>query len=133
MSNDYVLESLAPNIMVADVNKSIDFYQQQLGFQTIMTVPPSGKFEWAMMMKDNVTIMLHLKNSMQTEYPQFQNKPIGGTVISYITIKNIDALYQEFKGKETMIKDLHKTFYGMKEFSICDLDGYVLTFSERAS
>lgn len=37
------MDSVAPNIFVKDINKTIDFYKQ-LGFKVITTVPEQGDF-----------------------------------------------------------------------------------------
>ncbi len=131
MTEEYILEALSPNLMVEDVNKSIEFYQKYLGFQVLATVPETGNFDWAMIMRDKVTIMLHLKKSMQSEYPTFEAKPVGGAIVLYTTINHLDKLYEALQGENFVIKEKHQTFYGMKEFSIRDNDGYIITFAER--
>jgi uncharacterized glyoxalase superfamily protein PhnB len=42
----------------------------------------------------------------------------------------VDDLYQKVKDKVTIASDMRTTFYGMKEFTIKDLNGYFLTFAE---
>ena len=39
-------------------------------------------------------------------------------------------LYKELQDKVEIIADLEDTFYGTIEFSIIDLNGYVVTFAE---
>ena len=73
--------SLTPNIMVEDVNKTIDFYKNILGFQTLMTVPEAGKFNWALISRGDVMLMLQQQESLAEEYPLFAKKPIGGSLI----------------------------------------------------
>jgi hypothetical protein len=36
------MKSLSPNLMVSDVNQTLDFYIDKLGFRKIMTVPDSA-------------------------------------------------------------------------------------------
>ncbi len=43
----------------------------------------------------------------------------------------IRLLYENIKDKVNIIKELEKTFYGATEFSILDLNGYILTFAEE--
>ncbi len=39
------------------------------------------------------------------------------------------SFYGKVKGKAEIVQELTKTFYDMEEFSIKDLDGYILTFA----
>jgi hypothetical protein len=39
-------------------------------------------------------------------------------------------LYDQIKDKVNIVKGLEKAFYGATEFSIQDINGYILTFSE---
>lgn len=58
MSKDAVeLESLSPNLVVADVNRSVDFYTGKLGFPKIASVPEIGELNWVMVMRDGVTVI----------------------------------------------------------------------------
>ena len=55
----------------------------------------------------------------------------GGSLLLYIKVKNIRGLFEEVKGKVTIVHGLEKTFYGATEFSIKDNNNYLLTFAEN--
>jgi uncharacterized glyoxalase superfamily protein PhnB len=122
------MESLAPNIFVKDMSATIAFYQQ-LGFQTVMSVPETGNFDWAMMTNGAVTFMFQTFGSLGHELPEISRND-GGSLLLYIKLKGIRALHDKIKGKAKVIVELNKTFYGATEFSILDNNGYVLTFAE---
>ena len=122
------MESLTPNLFVRNIDLSINFYKK-LGFELIMTVPEKGNFDWAMMKCGDVTIMLQTVSSLKDELPQITRQP-GGSLLFYINIKNIRQFFDKIKDTATIVKGLEKAFYGPTEFSITDIDGYVLTFAE---
>ncbi|AUP81559.1 VOC family protein [Flavivirga eckloniae] len=124
------LESLSPNIMVANVNETLDYYTNVLGFKLIDTNPESGKFEWGYVMLDNVGMMFQEETSLKNEYPELKDLNIGGALTFYIRIGKINELYEKLDGKVNIIKPMNRTFYGTNEFAIMDLNGYILTFSE---
>ena len=124
------LESLTPNIMVEDVNETIKYYEKFLEFKKVMTVPEEGQLDWAMIGRDGVTLMLQKRKSIVGEYPKFNEQTVGGTVVFYVSVKNIEELYQTLEDQVTIYIKLHKTFYGRKEFAIEDCNGYVITFAE---
>lgn len=124
------LEMLIPNIMVKDINATLDYYTHKLGFKLVDTNPNSGVYEWAYIMLDNVGLMFQEEQSLKNEYKELQSTNIGGGLTLYIRIKNIEEYYNEISNKVTMVKPINKTFYNTFEFAIIDLNGYILTFSE---
>lgn len=122
------MESLAPNIFVRDLNETIKFYQN-LGFSLLMTVPEEGDFVWAMMNCGDVTFMFQTFESLGTEMPSISRKD-GGSLLLYIRIKAIRVFYDRIKDQMNVLKGLETTFYGATEFSVLDINGYVLTFAE---
>jgi uncharacterized glyoxalase superfamily protein PhnB len=122
------MDSISPNIFVKDINKTIDFYKQ-LGFSVVTTVPEESDFVWVMMACGNVTFMFQTFDSLGEELPEI-SRQAGGSLLLYIQTKEIRKLYDQVKDKMTIVKGLEKTFYGATEFSIQDLNGYILTFAE---
>ncbi len=125
------MKSLTANLMVADVNETIDFYRDVLGFQLVMSVPEGGKFDWAMMSNGGAQIMFQAIGSVTEEYPAFKDTEVGGSLVLFIVLEGIDEFHESIKDKAKIVVDLHDTFYGMREFSIEDNNGYVLTFAEE--
>lgn len=123
------MDSLSPNIFVNDMNATIAFYQQ-LGFKLMVTVPEAGTdLVWAMMVNGSVTIMFQTYTSLGNDLPDISRQD-GGSLLLYIKLKNIKAFFEEIKDKVTILHGLQKTFYGATEFSIKDINNYVLTFAE---
>lgn len=134
------MKKITTNLMVDDVNKTIDYYIKNLDFKFAMGVDAQkitkmGDYHnthlvWAIVKKNDVEIMLQEKNSLLEEVPEFKGRVVGGTFTLYITMIDTKSFYQQIKAKVEIIKDLHKTFYGAYEFAIKDLNGYILYFSQ---
>jgi uncharacterized glyoxalase superfamily protein PhnB len=124
------MESLAPNIFVNDMKATIAFYQA-LGFTITMSVPEeSDELVWAMMVNGSVTVMFQTFESLADDLPEI-SRTDGGSLLLYISLKNILEFFDGIKNKVTVLKGLETTFYGATEFSIKDNNGYVLTFAEH--
>ena len=123
------MDSISPNIFVRDLNETIKFYEI-LGFKVAMTVPEQGDFIWVMMTCENVTFMFQTFDSLGQELPVI-SRLNGGSLLLYIQAKEIRLFHERIKDKVNIIKGLEKTFYGATEFSIQDLNGYILTFAEN--
>jgi uncharacterized glyoxalase superfamily protein PhnB len=122
------MESLSPNIFVKDINATIAFYKT-LGFELVMNVPEQGEFVWAMMTCGSVSFMFQTFASLGDSLPDVSRRD-GGSLLMYIKLKNIRTFFDGIKNKVTVLQGLEKTFYGATEFSIKDINGYILTFAE---
>ncbi len=123
-------ETITPNIMVENVKESIEYYKSILGFEVLITVPEEGEnLDFAIVKKDSITIMLQSKNSLIEEYEALKIDVIKPTFTLFITVKDVQSLYNELKEKTKIAKDLHKTFYGKEEFAIFDNNNNILTIS----
>ncbi|HUX06549.1 MAG TPA: VOC family protein [Acidobacteriota bacterium] len=125
------MKSLTANLMVSDVNETVDFYREVLGYRLVMSVPESGTLDWAMMSNGGAEIMFQSCESLSQEYPAFKGTQVGGSFVLFVTMDGIDEFYQNIKGKAKVVIELHDTFYGMREFAVEDNNGYVLTFAEE--
>lgn len=124
------MESLTPNIYVENVTSTLDFYKL-LGFETVMSVPENSEAPiWAMVQNGNVNLMFESFTSIEGKLPEISRQP-GGSLLLYINVKDIKSLYESLKDKVTVLHELSTTFYGATEFSIKDLNNYVITFAEN--
>ncbi|MFW5800016.1 MAG: VOC family protein [Spirochaetota bacterium] len=125
-------KSLIPNLMVENVKNAIDFYKKTLDFVVLSTNPEdSNEYEWAMIKRDDVIIMLQEKKSLSGEIPYFENMSIGASLTFYINVDNISEVYSSVKSKVDIVQDLHNTFYGAEEFAFKDNSGYVIAIGEQ--
>jgi uncharacterized glyoxalase superfamily protein PhnB len=122
------MESLSPNFFVKDINKTIEYYKL-LGFNLVATVPEQGDFVWAMMNCGEINFMFQTMDSLGDDLPEISRNN-AASLLFYINIKEIRKFHEQIKNKVHVIKELEKTFYGATEFSIQDINGYVLTFAE---
>ena len=124
------LKKLTPNLMVEDVNRTIEFYRDVLGFEVQVTVPEAGQFDWAMLGRDGVTLMFQSRASLGGEIPALADAPIGGAVTFYTEVEGVEALHAQLRGRVEIVQALHDTFYGTREFCFRDCNGYLISFSE---
>lgn len=137
------MKKLTPNLMISDVNKTVEFYKNNLGFELVMAttetqdavltdIPEGKKVVYALMKNDSVEIMFQTEKSLKEDVPAFKNVRIGASISLYIEVENVEDFYNKIKEKVEVVKDLFTTWYGMKEFYIRDSNGYVLCFAQQA-
>ena len=125
-------QKLTPNLLVADVARSVAFYADVLGFTRGMAVPDEAPFLFASVTSGTVEIFFNDAAHAVKEYPAFLGRPIGASATMFIEVKGVDEFYAQLHGKASIVMPLVTQWYGMKEFAITDPDGYLITFAERA-
>jgi catechol 2,3-dioxygenase-like lactoylglutathione lyase family enzyme len=111
MPESSIVKRISPMLAVADMDESLAFYEDVLGFAPIMKSP-----EYSIMERDGQTI--HFQKAASEEV---MNCVRGHTEI-YIEVSEIHALWEHvktFKNRHK-IKDLFDREYGMTEFHIAD-------------
>ncbi len=112
------LTALTPMIWVENLEESINFYKDILGFE----IDGSSDNNWVKIKKDVVKLMLALPNA---NIP-FDKPIFTGSI--YLYTKNVDEIWEKLKDKTEVVYPLEITEYGMKEFAIYDNSGYLLQF-----
>ena len=127
---------VTPNLVVADVQRSLAFYRDVLGFSVFATVPETGPFVFAWMKRDGVNVFLNSAESVK-EHATLAARAIGGTNTLFIVLEaatvteGVDAMFAAIGGRARVFMQLKDQFYGMREFGIEDPDGYVIFFAQE--
>lgn len=123
--------SVTPNLIVQDIDRSVTFYRDVLGFSIKTTVPDSAPYVFVWLERDGVPVFLNDRTAVGEDYPQASARPAGGTATLFFTISDVDAFHAAVAAHAHVIMPLKTQFYGMREFAIEDPDGHILTFAER--
>ena len=124
-------KKLTPNLLVSNVERSLAFYVDMLGFERGMTVPDASPLVFASVVSGSVEVFFNDAATAVKEYPGFGGKPIGATSTLFIEVEGVDALHARLKSTVKIVMPIVTQFYGMREFAFEDPDGYVITFAER--
>jgi len=123
--------SVTPNLVVRDMSKSLAFYRDLLGFKVAMNVPEAEPFVFAGLDRDGVPVFLNDVRATLDDHPDMATVPPGGTATLFFDITGVDELHDQIKSKTKIVMPLKTQFYGMREFSVKDPDGHLITFAER--
>lgn len=124
------IKQLIPELLVEDMEKTLRFYQDILGFKSEI-IFPEKKPIFAQVGKDDIHIMLYHRSEFQKEIPKLKQIKMGGSMLLYFKVEKIKDFYDQIKNKVNIIQSLHKTEYGSLEFTTEDCNGYLLAFSQR--
>jgi catechol 2,3-dioxygenase-like lactoylglutathione lyase family enzyme len=127
----YELKKLTPNLIVTDVERSLAFYRDVLGFTVEVTVPEASPYVFAIVQSGPVEVFLNAPGPAIEEYPAFKDRPIGGTLTLFMEVVDIARAHGELKSRVKIVMPLEHKWYGSTEFAFEDPDGYLITFAER--
>ena len=125
------ITKLTPNLIVSNVERSIAFYRDVLGFTMQMSVPDAPPYAFAIMTAGPVEIFLNSSEAATEEYPAFKSQPVGGTFTLFMEVTEIESAYARLAPLVNVVMPFEKKWYGMTEFAFLDPDGYIITFAQR--
>ena len=125
------LKSLTPNLIVSNVERSMAFYRDVLGFSVVATVPEASPYVFAIVQSGPVRVFLNAPEPAIAEYPAFKDRPIGGTLTLFIDVANIRQVHDDLKDTVTIVMPLEHKWYGVTEFAFEDPDKYLITYAEQ--
>ena len=114
------LKGPVPVLYVADMDESIRFYCDVLGFRCANRMDG-----WASLQHGPAEIMLSLPN----EHLPFEKATFTGSF--YFQAQDVDSLWKQIREKATVVYPIEDFDYGMREFAIRDSNGYVLQFGQE--
>ena len=121
------LASIRPSFIVKDLQTSITYYRERLGFQLDFQGPDVGPF-WAGVSRDGIGIMLKAVGSDVLPIPN-HTRHEWAPPDAHIYSMDPDALFDEFSRRgASFVKTLSFVEEGLWGFAITDADGYVLVF-----
>lgn len=134
-------KQLTPNFEVSHLRQTVEFYSKYLGFSLVMAVPetqdgvetvmsPDKEYVYAMIQKDSVSLSFQRSDSIREDVPFLQEVSRSASVTFYMDIEGIDEFHQFIKQQQLQVSDLKITWYGMKEFYLKDINGYILGFGQ---
>ena len=118
------LAGIAPQFLVDDLDASIAYYRDQLGFAL------EFKYQsfYAAVSRDGLAI--HLKHAARPVDDR-EHRRRNEHLDAYVEVAGVDALYQELQARGArVLKPLGERPWACVDFYVEDADGYVLCFSE---
>jgi predicted enzyme related to lactoylglutathione lyase len=118
------IKKMSPQLLVADIERSIEFYTKKLGFE----IEFRYKDFYSGIIKDGFSI--HLKKG-KVSMEERQNRKNNEDLDIVFSVEGIEDLYNEMTGKSVeFIQPIREMDYG-REFYIADPDGYIIGYIEE--
>src|ERR1700754_4743857 len=127
MANDQPnIQFATPFFMVSDMEASLKFYVEGLGFTVVNTWTPRGKIEWCWLQREGGPLMLQEARVSENKPFLSGGKPGAGVSI-WFQCRDSILLYHEFAGKGINAREPF-VGNGLWDVKVTDPDGYNLHF-----
>jgi len=119
---------ISPLLVTRNMEATIDFYQNILGFTLGVVFPDLDNAEYADLAKDGMSLMFVPAKNLGIS----RAAKLGTGVNLYMEIDgDIDEYYRELKKKGCkIVGDIKDEPFGIRDFTIEDNNGYQLTFNK---
>jgi catechol 2,3-dioxygenase-like lactoylglutathione lyase family enzyme len=120
------LHSISPSFIVSNVDQTIAFYRDQLGFETRFQQPERDPF-FAILGRGDVQIFIKSERDVAPVPNSTRHRHLRWD--AYVYVPDPDALAAEFAANGAAFSlPLDDTHDGLRGFEICDPNGYILFF-----
>ncbi len=117
-------QSLAASLTVADLNRSVAWYRDVLGFKVEREYSPRGRVIAVALSAGSVEILLNQDDGAQGERVKGQ-----GFSLQFTTAQDVDALAAAIQSRGGVLDTPPTDFAGRRAFRFHDPDGFKFVFS----
>ena len=124
------IRGLAPLLQVFDMQASIHFYCDVLGFELVNTSQPGDSFAWALLRLNGVELMLNTAYEDEERPAKPDPARVAGHADTglFFGCADLDGAYGHFRAHGLKVKEPAIRDYGMRQLYVTDPDGYNLCF-----
>lgn len=124
------IEKITTVLAVENVQPSLDFWTQRLGFECTVTVPHEDTLGFAILVKDSVELMLQSVASIRADLGANTGEVNGRSAALFIEVADLAAVEQGLEGYPIEMPR-RTTFYGMHEIGVREPGGHFVVFAQR--
>jgi catechol 2,3-dioxygenase-like lactoylglutathione lyase family enzyme len=117
------VRQLWPLLHVRDIERSIRFYVDSLGFELAGQAASNGQVFWCRLERGGATLMLERRpRGLELRSPP------APEVALYFVCDDVDAMAREFAERGVEMGPPTDAYYGMRQIFVPDPDGYAVCF-----
>ena len=119
---------IVPVLIVEEIEKSMPFWVDRMGFQKVAEVPEGNRLGFLMLVRDGAELMLQSLASVAKDAPQFAPKGENGATSLFIVVEDFADVLNRLTGYAIALEE-RITFYGMREIGVLEPSGHIVVFA----
>lgn len=121
------LAVLTVELFVPDVEASVRFYADKLGFETLRVEREGGDASFAVVALGRAVILIAHESLIGNVGIETGS---GHGISVRVMVDDVDAMYARAReAGATVVSEIDDRYYGLRDFSILDLNGFHLRFA----
>lgn len=123
------MKKLVPSLGVGDIDRSLEFYRRNFGFEAVSTFEDGDRLVWCCLRSGDTELMLQQLDPASPASPPGAERP---SWVLYLSPPDIRTLHRRLLENGVPVGPLERTDYGAEECFVRDPDGYELWLSAPA-
>jgi uncharacterized glyoxalase superfamily protein PhnB len=120
---------ITPVLFVKEVEKSLPFWVDRIGFEKTVEVPGENGLAFAILVHDGAELMLQSLASVLQDEPKFAPKGPAGGASLFLEVADFEDILKRLEGYPIEMPE-RITNYGMREVGVRDPDGHIALFAK---
>ena len=121
---------LTPVLLVEEIEKSLPFWVDRLGFTKTVEVPEGNRLGFVILVKDGAEVMLQTVESVRKDAPSLVPKDRNTGASLFIEVDDFADTLKRIEGCPIALAE-RTTFYGMREIVVWEPGGHLVCFAAR--
>jgi len=119
---------ITPVLMVEQIEKSLPFWVDRMGFQKTVEVPDGDHLQFAILVRDGAELMLQTTDSVRKDEPKFVPRAGSQVTSLFIVVEDFSDILKRLEGYPVAMPQ-RDTFYGMREIGVFEPSGHIAVFA----
>jgi len=121
---------LTPVVIVEEIEKSLPFWIDRMGFQKTIDVPDGDRLAFAILVREGAEVMFQTLASVLKDEPRFAQDGSSRVTSLFIEVDDFDDARRRLDGYPIAMPE-RTTFYGMREIGVFEPSGHIVVFAAR--
>lgn len=123
---------LTPVLIVEEIEKSLPFWVDRMGFEKTVDVPDGDRLGFAILAREGAEVMFQTAESVRKDVPRFAPKGMSNAASLFIEVEDFEDVRRRLAGYEIALEE-RTTFYGMREIGVVEPSGHIVVFAARTA
>ena len=128
-TTDVAVRRLTPVLAVEAVEPSLEFWEKRLGFTKTVEVPHESSVGFAILVKDDIELMLQSVASIRADLGAHTGQVDGRSAALFVEVADLAAVERSLQGYPIEMPR-RTTFYGMVEIGVREPGGHFVVFAQ---
>ena len=121
---------LTPVLVVEEIEKSLPFWVERMGFEKTVDVPDGDRLGFAILAREGAEVMLQTVASVRKDEPRFAPDGASRVTALFVEVDDFDDVRKRLAGYPVAMAE-RTTFYGMREIGVFEPSGNIVVFAVR--